>query len=988
VRAGTRAGSGSTLGAVATGVAAAVVVFGAVPTVLVVTVGIPLPRPWTEAGVVSLRGLYDLLALVAWVAWAACCWPLLRSVASRVRRRDAASGGGSFIGEWLATRIATAILAVVSVVAGAAGVGGVAGASGYRTPPAASAPAAPSVPSGVTWASGPSPSPVPSPATSPAPDQSTGALPDTHPPSTAEQVDMPAVSPTSTRYTVEAGDTLWSIADHLYDDGTDWPLLARANLGQLMAGGERFVDPSLILPGWVLTVPDDAANTVPNPGRPGTSTGPSIQATTATSERTATGDPPAAAGDVTASTAGSAGTTGGQPPAKTDLADIRPAGRRSTPPSRSPSPAPAPVPFPELAALGVGVVVASALARRARRSRALISAKRVEGEDPSAVSTGAADTAVLVAPFGGAPILDWIETGVRHLSGVLMRSGMQTAVPGIRALRAGCDGIVIHLDTEVDWAPSPWRLDQRPGRRWVLGSSADLAELHDESVGRDPWTPVLLPVGDGTDGSWFVPVGAGGCLPVLGAGADRLVAAMRQAVESWSWAEGLVVTDIPGVAVEAAASIDPGSRDGGPTSCVFFGDPDVLPEPARSRCAAVTVLPHPASGATVTVDQFGASLHPLGVTLRPHLLAECAERSLSELLDESGASAEPEPEPAPAPGPGPGPGPEQEQGPRPGPEPEPKPRPGSRDRRSTDRKTGNVVGLQHTVDRTTVRVWAPEVDAPDSTMAARVDAVAPGPVSVHLLTAVPRIDGLAQDPAPNRARRAVELVAYLALHHPDPVTSDRFRNRVLGSADADAATKTLFNAIGAARRALGNDAHGEPYIPLATKSGHYRISPAVSVDVLRVIRTVERADDVDDPIEAMALLRAALELVEGEPLCGVSAGYDWWSAEGHARRVAGSLVDGACRLARLAIPEGHVDLARWALDRARLADPYSEALSRSAMWVASAAGDIDGLRREWADCCRRVDELDPGSVPSSQTERLYTELRRRAPVADDATMPA
>ena len=63
--------------------------------------------------------------------------------------------------------------------------------------------------------------------------------------------------------------------------------------------------------------------------------------------------------------------------------------------------------------------------------------------------------------------------------------------------------------------------------------------------------------------------------------------------------------------------------------------------------------------------------------------------------------------------------------------------------------------------------------------------------------------------------------------------------------------------------------------------------------------------------------------------------------------------------------------------QARLVDPYSEAISRAAMQVAAAAGDADRLRREWGECRRRMDELDPGSTPSPRTERLYGELARR-----------
>ena len=32
-------------------------------------------------------------------------------------------------------------------------------------------------------------------------------------------------------------------------------MIAQANLGHLMTDGTRFVDPSLILPGWVLSLP-------------------------------------------------------------------------------------------------------------------------------------------------------------------------------------------------------------------------------------------------------------------------------------------------------------------------------------------------------------------------------------------------------------------------------------------------------------------------------------------------------------------------------------------------------------------------------------------------------------------------------------------------------------------------------------------------------------------------------------------------------------
>ncbi len=256
-----------------------------------------------------------------------------------------------------------------------------------------------------------------------------------------------------------------------------------------------------------------------------------------------------------------------------------------------------------------------------------------------------------------------------------------------------------------------------------------------------------------------------------------------------------------------------------------------------------------------------------------------------------------------------------------------------------------------------------------------------GLIEVKLLTSMPRIDGLHEPIDPKRARRSVELIAYLTIHRPDLVTSDRLRTRVLGTADADAAAKTLFNTATAARRAMGVNGNGDPFLPPGSKSGYYTVSPEVTVDANRAWTLVQAARNAADTDESIALYRAALELIEGEPFSGVLSGYAWWQAEGHEARVTGVLVDAACALAPLAMAGGMVDLARWALSQARLVDHYSEALSRAAMQVAAAAGDIDLLRREWAECQQRVNELDPGSLPSERTEQLFAQLSARETVS-------
>ena len=88
------------------------------------------------------------------------------------------------------------------------------------------------------------------------------------------------------------------------------------------------------------------------------------------------------------------------------------------------------------------------------------------------------------------------------------------------------------------------------------------------------------------------------------------------------------------------------------------------------------------------------------------------------------------------------------------------------------------------------------------------------------------------------------------------------------------------------------------------------------------------------------------------------------------------LVIAAGDLAALAVGAELFELAQWGLAQARLGDPYSEPLSRAAMQVAAAAGDVDRLRREWDDYRRRMDELDPGGAPPARAARLYGELSR------------
>jgi hypothetical protein len=873
------------------GTALAVVVFTAVPVTLAMVAGLPVPRHWSSATLASARGLTDALAVVAWVAWAKCCWPVLRSVARRARRRDDKPVADAPLADRLAVHIVGALLVLVSL----GNLSSAAGATGLGRPVAGN-PAASTPTTGPTVASASGP-----------PEQTLGR-----------------------DYTVEPGDTLWTIAERLLGSGSEWPILAARNLGRAMPGGQRFLDPALIYPGWVLELPGGGAG---SPGR---------------------ADPTSARGPATAPSAVVEALAGGHRTSERQPQGVlRHAEAGSGHDLR-------PLPLPELAALGFGSLLAAALARRLEVARHSANRDRPMGAGPPIGPL--TETAALLAPFADTPLLRWAEAANRLLRATLAERPNGQMTPEVRLVRVGPGGVDLWIAEATDRAPAPWQLLEP--RRWRLPATIDPPTLQRWVTSQRPQFPVMAVIGHNDSGTWMVPLPPGSRLPVLGAESDRLVQAMATAAGSWEWAEQVVITDDPRVAEQAAAS--PLGESEEPAGILFVGDPADLGGRTARQASVITTLPVPASDLTITVDHHGASLHPLGITLRPDLLGSSSTGAAVTAMSPRRWATD---DAGPA---------------RPDDAADETAKNGSSGR-ADGASEAHPSDLAHRVvaaarvDRTTVRVVTRPA-APEGGGHRCAGAVAePGPVEVRLLTALPRIDGLAAPLPPKRKRRAIELVAYLALHHPDPVTGDRLRTRVLGSADADAAAKTLFNTAGAARRALGRDAEGQPYLPAASKAGLYHLSPLVTADASRAATLATAGLACADPVEAMALLRAALDLVEGEPLGGVHLGYGWWGTEGHEGRVTTLLVDAACELARLAIGAGHPGLGRWGVAQARMVEPYSEALTRAAMRVAAESGDGARLHREWVECRRRVDELDPGSLPSAQTERLYADLRRSIP---------
>ena len=247
-------------------------------------------------------------------------------------------------------------------------------------------------------------------------------------------------------------------------------------------------------------------------------------------------------------------------------------------------------------------------------------------------------------------------------------------------------------------------------------------------------------------------------------------------------------------------------------------------------------------------------------------------------------------------------------------------------------------------------------------------------VIVRLLRSEPTIEGGARAVESKRSRRATELLAYLSLHHHEPVTSDRLRSRVLGTSSTDAASKTLFNVASALRQALGTF-NEEPIFPRASRTGLYKAGEFTTCDITLLEASVLAATQTADTNESMAHYRQALTFIESEPLATCLVGYEWFDAEGHRGRLETTVEQAALALAELALEHDHVALAAFALERAHFVVPYSEALAEMALEVAAAQLDPDGLRRAFSQLAQLVDELDPGRSPRENVEKRYLELQ-------------
>lgn len=229
-----------------------VLILAGPPAALVRFVGNPLPSEGPDlAGIgdaltrtgIDDRTVIKILALLAWFVWIQIAAAVLAEVAGQIRSRPAPSV--PVIPGF--QPVARHLVAGVVLIAALAGPG--------RT----AAPVAAATPSPVT-ALAKDPGHLPASSNPPAASSESAALPASE-------------SSTASEYVVQRHDSLWRIAEDLLGDGFRWREIRDLNVGKVQPdGGALMASTDVIHPGWILDVPSLTQTALPPSPVPATHT--------------------------------------------------------------------------------------------------------------------------------------------------------------------------------------------------------------------------------------------------------------------------------------------------------------------------------------------------------------------------------------------------------------------------------------------------------------------------------------------------------------------------------------------------------------------------------------------------------------------------------------------------------------------------------------------------------------------------------------------
>jgi DNA-binding SARP family transcriptional activator len=226
------------------------------------------------------------------------------------------------------------------------------------------------------------------------------------------------------------------------------------------------------------------------------------------------------------------------------------------------------------------------------------------------------------------------------------------------------------------------------------------------------------------------------------------------------------------------------------------------------------------------------------------------------------------------------------------------------------------------------------------------------------------ITGAVQEPQPKQA----ELVFALALYTPPGLTWSDLATKLGRDADHPKPPDILRQLITRTRRRLGGPGGGGNYITYHGLARRYTLAD-VWLDWAAFTALAGRGRQA----ESRADLRAALDLVRGEPFDGV---YFWWLEQATLDAMRAQVTDTAELLARLELGAGDPSASARAARAGLTADPAFEPLWRALMAAEAAAGNTVGVHRAWRHLRAAIADITPGGAPHPDTVALYRDLTR------------
>ncbi|WP_198145405.1 bacterial transcriptional activator domain-containing protein [Frankia sp. EAN1pec] len=266
----------------------------------------------------------------------------------------------------------------------------------------------------------------------------------------------------------------------------------------------------------------------------------------------------------------------------------------------------------------------------------------------------------------------------------------------------------------------------------------------------------------------------------------------------------------------------------------------------------------------------------------------------------------------------------------------------------------------------------PTVETPAAAVPARAEPRTGRPVQLCLF-GPPRILTHGDLVTHGLRARAIELMAYLALH-PDGARTGTMIGELLPDASDDTRAKNLiYTVIGSVRELLRTrTGHDTTWFIQRTHSGYQLDDSLIDVDLWQVRAELATAAKTSDRTRRSSAVSAALEVTGGRRFLD-QVPWEW--ADTHVLSVHHQLLEASRRLATDLADNDRTDQALTVLHDALAIDPYAEDLYQQLLRIHARRNDLPALHRAYQLLQTRLNDIN--AHPSRTTTNLYTALTHR-----------